>query len=216
MSGFVDSLGDLLAEVWKWAAGATGTALLAWWGDKKLKWRERRKHKRSTQLAIEAMAASHPTLLAGIEELTCKLTGVCVRQDEAIATLEHQNKDLADIKAMQWGAMELDTTPRFVCDNEGRNRLTNTAYARLLRVGRDDLDGFGYRNFIDPSCTDYLPSFSRAAAEHRQFDYMLLLRRPDGTRFWARVRAIPYPEDAPPATHWMGTITFDREEPGHG
>ena len=213
MSNGMEWLGDFIGELVKWAAPTAGTGLLGWWAAKKLKWRERRQRRRNTRKAIEAMAASHPTLLAGIEELTCKLTGVCVRQNEVIATLEHQNKDLADIKAMQWGAMELDTAARFVCDNEGRNRLTNTAYARMLRVGRDDLDGFSYRNFIDPSCTDYLPSFNRAAEEHRQFDATILMRRPDGTRFWASIRAIPYPEDTPPATHWMGTVTYIREEP---
>lgn len=201
---------ELLSKLFEAAAVTIVTGVIAWFGEKRLgwiaAWRQRRQQKRNTKLAIESMAASHPTLLAGIQELTTNVSGMK-------ATLKQQDRDLADIKAMQWGSMELDTTPRFVCDNEGKNRLVNTAYARLLRIGRGELDQYGYKNFIDSeSAKTYLPKFDQAAREHRQMDAVIRMVRPDGSKFWVEVRLIPYPEGMPPATHWLGTLTYIRED----
>lgn len=131
---------------------------------------------------------------------------------EQTSTLEVQNKMLADISAMAHGQMELDSVARFVCDEFGRNRYVNTAYARLVGCGRDELDGFGYQRFITQALNPgYMEGFHDAAAHHRTYDAECTLQRPDGTRFVARVRVVPHPEDVPPATHWNGMIVFLRD-----
>lgn len=128
------------------------------------------------------------------------------------STLEGQNKMLADISAMAHGQMELDSVARFVCDEFGRNRYVNTAYARLVGCGRDELDGFGYQRFITQALNPgYMEAFHDAAAHHRTYDAECTLQRPDGTRFVAKVRVVPHPEDVPPATHWNGMIVFLRD-----
>lgn len=52
--------------------------------------------------------------------------------DAHTKTLDDQNRVLGNISAMIHGEMELDSTPRFICDNDGRNlNVGTTAYARL-------------------------------------------------------------------------------------
>ena len=128
------------------------------------------------------------------------------------STLEGQNKMLADISAMAHGQMELDSVARFVCDESGRNRYVNTAYARLVGCGRDELDGFGYQRFITSALNPgYMEGFHDADEHHRTYDSECTIQRPDGTRFVAKVRVVPHPEDAPPATHWNGMVVFLRD-----
>ena len=131
---------------------------------------------------------------------------------EQTSTLEGQNKMLADISAMARGQMELDSVARFVCDEFGKNRYVNTAYARLVGCGRDELDGFGYQRFITQALNPgYMEGFHAAAAHHRTYDAECTIQRPDGTRFVAKVRVVPHPEDVPPATHWNGMVVFLRD-----
>lgn len=131
---------------------------------------------------------------------------------EQTSTLEGQNKMLADISAMAHGQMELDSVARFVCDEFGRNRYVNTAYARMIGCGRDELNGFGYHRFIPAALNPgYMEGFHDAAAHHRTYDAECTIQRPDGTRFVAKVRVVPHPEDVPPATHWNGMIAFLRD-----
>lgn len=131
---------------------------------------------------------------------------------EQTSTLEGQNKMLADISAMAHGQMELDSVARFVCDEFGKNRYVNTAYARLVGCGRDELDGFGYQRFVTHALNPgYMDGFYDAAGHHRTYDAECTIQRPDGTRFVAKVRIVPHPEDVPPATHWNGMIVFLRD-----
>lgn len=128
------------------------------------------------------------------------------------STLERQNQMLADISAMAHGQMELDSVARFVCDEFGGNRYVNTAYARLVGCGRDELDGFGYQRFITSALNPgFMDGFNDAAEHHRTYDSECTIQRPDGTRFVAKVRVVPHPEDVPPATHWNGMIVFLRD-----
>lgn len=128
------------------------------------------------------------------------------------SALEGQTKMLADISAMAHGQMELDSVARFVCDESGKNRYVNTAYARLVGCGRDELDGFGYQRFITQALNPgYMEGFYDAAEHHRTYDSECVIQRPDGTRFVAKVRVVPHPEDVPPATHWNGMVVFLRD-----
>lgn len=130
------------------------------------------------------------------------------------STLEGQNKMLADISAMAHGQMELDNEPRFVCDEFGRNRYVNTAYARMIGCGRDELNGFGYHRFIPAALNPgYMEAFHDAAMQHRTYESECVIQRPDGTKFLARVRVVPHPEDVPPATHWNGVVVFLKDMP---
>ena len=178
-------------------------------------WKARQEHRRAVrQLPMSLMEArdNFKTLVDSNMRTTLQFTAIDEQLKGQTTTLESQNVMLADITAMAHGRMELDTKPLFVCDNTGRNRYVNTAYARMVGCGRDELTGFGYYRFIPNSLNPtYLTGFATAALQHRTFEEVLIMVRPDGTKFACRIRIVPHPEDVPPATHWNGTLDFMHE-----
>lgn len=171
-------------------------------------WRKARDERR-------AVISDLPMRVSGFAEL---LSGVSERTDRALSVLDAQTKTLADqnrvlssISAMIHGEMELDPIPRFICDSDGRYLNVNTAYARLVGCGRDELLGFGYQRFI-PSNTNpgYAAEFDSATRQHRSFERPLHILRPDGTEVLANVRIVPHPENEPPAHYWVGVVTAAR------
>ena len=105
--------------------------------------------------AREARRLALNELPERVSDFAKLLDGVCKQSERALdvlashtKTLDDQNRVLSNISAMIYGEMELDPTPRFICDSDGRNLNVNTAYARLVGCGRDELMGFGYQRFI--------------------------------------------------------------------
>ncbi len=168
--------------------------------------------------AREARRLAFNELPERVSDFAKLLDGVCKQSERALdvldahtKTLDDQNRVLGNISAMIHGEMELDPTPRFICDNDGRNLNVNTAYARLVGCGRDELLGFGYQRFI-PSNTNpgYVAEFDSAAKQHRSFERSLRILRPDGTEVLTNVRIVPHPENEPPAHYWVGVVTAAR------
>ena len=181
-------------------------------------WEERKAHSAALrQLPMSLMEArdNFRTLVESNTRTTLQFTAIDEQLKNQTSTLESQNVMLADITAMAHGRMELDSKPLFVCDNTGRNRYVNTAYARMVGCGRDELTGYGYYRFIIPNSLNptYLTGFATAALQHRTFEETIIMVRPDGTKFACRIRIVPYPEDVPPATHWNGMLVFLHEVP---
>lgn len=180
----------------------------AWWAIRKADALERKE----MPSAISKIASSIEALTQSDERRTGQFTAINVKLDEHTATLQAQNVALGDIASMAYGQMEQDPMPRFVCANDGSNRLVNTAYARMMQCGRDELMGFGYQRFVPEKLNaGYMAAFHDAAKHHRTFEEEAVFCRPDGSMFMARIRCVPHPEDAPPATHWNGTVRFLRE-----
>ena len=168
--------------------------------------------------AREARRLALNELPERVSDFAKLLDGVCKQSERALdvlashtKTLDDQNRVLSNISAMIYGEMELDPTPRFICDNDGRNLNVNTAYARLVGCGRDELMGFGYQRFL-PNGTnpEYIADFNAAAEQHRSFERAVRIRRPDGTEVHANVRIVPHPEHEPPAHYWVGVVTAAR------
>lgn len=178
-------------------------------------WKARQEHSAALrQLPMSLMEArdNFRTLVESNTRTTLQFTAIDEQLKGQTSTLQSQNVMLADITAMAHGRMELDSKPLFVCDNTGRNRYVNTAYARMVGCGRDELTGYGYYRFIPTSLNPtYLTGFAAAALQHRTFEEVLIMVRPDGTKFAARVRIVPHPQDVPPATHWNGMLVFLHE-----
>lgn len=143
-------------------------------------------------------------LLDGVREQSGRTLDVL---DAHTKTFEDQNRVLSNISAMVYGEMELDPTPRFICDNDGRNLNVNTAYARLVGCGRDELLNFGYQRFAPADLNPmYLRDFEDAVTQHRSFEGTIKIRRPDGTIVTTSVRIVPHPENDPPANYWVGIV----------
>lgn len=163
---------------------------------------------------VADMTKNIQTLTDNNGRTTLQFTSINEQLQKHGDILQSQNLMLADISAMSHGQMELDSTPRFICDNDGRNRYVNTAYARMVGCGRDELDGFGYQRFFPAALNQgYMEGFMDASAHHRAYEAECVIVRPDGTRFSAKVRVVPHPEDVPPATHWNGLVRFLKEMP---
>lgn len=180
----------------------------AWWAVRKADALERKE----MPAVIGKIADNLAQLTESDTRRTAQFIAINAKLDEHTETLKAQNVALGDIASMSYGQMEQDPMPRFVCDNDGSNRLVNTAYARMVQCGRDELMGFGYNRFIpDKFNPGYFAGFHDAASQHRTFEEEVVFCRPDGSMFMARVRCVPHPEHTPPATHWNGTIRFLRE-----
>ena len=171
-------------------------------------WRKAREARRLALNELPERVSDFAKLLDGVCKQSERALGVL---DAHTKTLDDQNRVLGNISAMIHGEMELDPTPRFICDNDGRNLNVNTAYARLVGCGRDELLGFGYQRFISNNINPgYVAEFDSAAKQHRSFERSLRILRPDGTEVLANVRIVPHPENEPPAYYWVGVVTAAR------
>ena len=171
-------------------------------------WRKAREARRLAFNELPARVSDFAKLLDGVREQSDRTLDVL---DSHTKTFDDQNRVLANISAMIHGEMELDPTPRFICDGEGRNLNVNTAYARLVGCGRDELMGFGYQRFVPNDLNPgYADDFDNASEQHRSFERAVRIRRPDGTELPAQVRIVPHPENEPPAHYWIGVVTIPR------
>lgn len=205
---FVQSLDP--TQIFLTVVGSAGAVLL-WTKRRYITFRGWRKAREARRLAFNEL----PERVSDFAKL---LDGVCKQSERALGvldahtkTLDDQNRVLSNISAMIHGEMELDPTPRFICDNDGRNINVNTAYARLVGCGRDELLGFGYKRFIPNNINSgYIEEFDSASKQHRSFECSLRILRPDGTEVLTNVRIVPHPENEPPAHYWVGVVTAAR------
>ena len=167
-------------------------------------WRKMREARRLAFNELPARVSDFAKLLDGVREQSDRTLDVL---DSHTKTFDDQNRVLANISAMIHGEMELDPTPRFICDGEGRNLNVNTAYARLVGCGRDELMNFGYQRFVPADLNPtYVDEFEDAVAQHRSVEDTIKIRRPDGTVITTSVRIVPHPENDPPAHYWIGIV----------
>ncbi len=167
-------------------------------------WRRMREARRMAFNELPDRVSDFAKLLDGVREQSGRTLDVL---DAHTKTLDDQNRVLGNISAMIHGEMELDPTPRFICDNDGRNLNVNTAYARLVGCGRDELLNFGYQRFAPADLNPmYLRDFEDAVTQHRSFEGTIKIRRPDGTVITTSVRIVPHPENDPPAHYWVGIV----------
>lgn len=207
MNSWRDFLQSLdTTQIFLTVVGSAGAVFL-WMKRRYLSIAEWRRMREARRMAFNEL----PDRVSGFADL---LSGVSERTDRALAILDAQTKTLADqnrvlsnISAMIHGEMELDPTPRFICDSNGRNLNVNTAYARLVGCGRDELLNFGYQRFVPADLNPtYLRDFEDAVEQHRSFEGTVKIRRPDDTIITTSVRIVPHPEDRPPADYWVGIV----------
>ena len=185
----------------------SASAVLLWMKRRYITFRGWRKAREARRLAfneLPARVSDFAKLLDGVREQSDRTLDVL---DSHTKTFDAQNRVLANISAMIHGEMELDPTPRFICDGEGRNLNVNTAYARLVGCGRDELMNFGYQRFVPADLNPtYVDEFEDAVAQHRSVEGTIKIRRPDGTVITTSVRIVPHPENDPPAHYWIGIV----------
>ena len=195
-----------VTQIFLAAVGGIGAAFL-WMKRRYISFSGWRKMRAARRLAFNELpdrVSDFAKLLDGVREQSGRTLDVL---DAHTKTFDDQNRVLGNISAMIHGEMELDPTPRFICDNDGRNLNVNTAYARLVGCGRDELLNFGYQRFVPADLNPtYVDEFEGAVAQHRSVEGTIKIRRPDGTIITASVRIVPHPENDPPANYWVGIV----------
>ena len=195
-----------VTQIFLAAVGGIGAAFL-WMKRRYISfsgWRKMRAARRLAFNELPARVSDFANLLDGVREQSDRTLDVL---DSHTKTFDDQNRVLANISAMIHGEMELDPTPRFICDGTGRYLNVNTAYARLVGCGRDELLDFGYQRFLPADQNPMLmQGFLDASSKHCSFESTLVIRRPDGTCIAASVRIVPHPENDPPAHFWIGVV----------
>ena len=207
MNSWRDFLQSLdTTQIFLTVVGSAGAAFL--WMKRRYvtfgEWRKMREARRLAFNELPARVSDFAKLLDGVREQSDRTLDVL---DSHTKTFDDQNRVLANISAMIHGEMELDPTPRFICDGEGRNLNVNTAYARRVGCGRDELLNFGYQRFVPADLNPtYVDEFEDAVAQHRSVEDTIKIRRPDGTVITTSVRIVPHPENDPPAHYWIGIV----------
>lgn len=94
----------------------------------------------------------------------------------------------------------------FECDSDGACTYANRTYARWLGVGKQDLLGWGWVNYIHPDDrTKVRQEWDLCRYEHRVFSMRYRIVGADGDEFVVETIATPIP-DLAPAKQWMGLI----------
>ncbi|MGH8073668.1 MAG: PAS domain-containing protein [Lysobacter sp.] len=94
----------------------------------------------------------------------------------------------------------------FEADATGANTYANLTYARWLGVGKAELLGWNWVNFLHPE--DRLAvrrEWDSCREEHRVYSMRYRMIDADGEEFTVDAIATPIPE-APPAKQWLGVI----------
>lgn len=99
-----------------------------------------------------------------------------------------------------------DEIGRFHCNAAGESTYVNQCYARWLGVGKSELLGWKYFNFIHPDDVDRVRRhWQTCRSEHRQYRMRHRIVAADGEVIEVEVNATPIPESAP-AKRWIGAI----------
>lgn len=126
------------------------------------------------------------------------------RTEAAIATLTSQ---VDMMNQTIWAENDSDDdVARFHCAPTGENTYVNQLYARWLGVGKAELMGWNFLNFVHPDDVDRVRRYwDTCRAEHRQYRMRYRMVSTDGEVFEVETIATPIPETAP-AKRWIGSI----------
>ena len=126
------------------------------------------------------------------------------RTETAISTLAEQ-VDL--MSQTMWAENDSDDEiGRFHCNVAGEITYVNQLYARWLGVGKSELMGWNYLNFVHSNDIDRVRRhWETCRSEHRRYRIRHRIVAADGEIIEVEVNATPIPESAP-AKRWIGSI----------
>ena len=186
------------------AVTTIGGALFVWYRKKLIAW------KRFWSSVLDGLR-SIPRLEADIKGIRYyvapngggSLMDTTRRTEAAVAALT----DSVDLLAQTMLAEnDVDDIGRFYCNGNGENTYVNRVYARMLGVGKAELLGWSFLNFIHPEDIDEVrQQWIMARSEHRQYHFTHRMIAADDTVIRVEVISTPIPEQAP-AKRWIGTI----------
>ena len=106
-----------------------------------------------------------------------------------------------------------DNAAEFECDESGANTYVNQTYARWLGVGKNELLGWRYINWVHPEDRERIRvAWESARREHRGYNERHRMITSSGEVLHCETLIVPVP-DSPPATAWIGVT---RKVVNHG
>lgn len=206
---FSDILSQLdWTQIILFAMPAIAGALVYWYRTKRAQIAEIK----GTWGSIVAGLRTIPTMssdLSGIKALVApngggSLFDMAKRTEERVATLA-ESLDL--VVQTSWAENDTDEeVGRFHSSAGGDNTYVNQTYARWLAVGKLDLLGWNFLNYIHPADVDRVREhWDQCRAENRQFRSQYRMVGSSGETITVRVTATPIPERLP-AKRWIGSI----------
>lgn len=131
--------------------------------------------------------------LQQLPEMQSQMT-VLIKSVGLIASTQIANNDNDPSKGM------------FECDETGANISANRTYARWLGVGKADLLGWTWINYVHRDDVQRVRAeWDLAMHEHRPYQSQYRMVAADGEVFHVDVSATPIPE-SPPAQRWIGVV----------
>ena len=138
-----------------------------------------------------------------LQEANAKLETAQQRMVSISATLTDLH---LEIKAR--GDLNIDVA-EFTCASEGNVTYVNQTLARWLGVGKQELLGWGWINYVHIDDRDRVRiEWMACVKEHRTLSIHYRLVEADGDITNVHAVATPIP-DAPPARQWIGVIRKD-------
>lgn len=207
-----------IEEAVKWAVPTLLAAGSAWWLVKRKTLAEWRRRRRSRKAAFDSMLEGWPAHCSAVARISKEVSpngggslADAVRRTEA--SMREQGEVLQEVRGVLRTQSDLSDDGQFQCTPLGSNTFVNLTYARMLGVGKADLLGNQWKNYIAPQDADrFLAANAAALAEHRPFNGRCNMVRSDGDLVLVDVTMYPDPE-RPPAQRWFGKI---REVSGNG
>lgn len=138
---------------------------------------------------------------------------------QAIPKMQHDLVQLGEQVEMLMCTIrvESDSTDligRFDCGVSGSNTYVNQTFARWLGVGKSELLGWNFLNFIHPNDSEkYYEHWEECRRTHRKFSYIVRMVTASKEVITLDVSAVPVP-DHPPAKKWIGSVrrVYEAEE----
>lgn len=140
-----------------------------------------------------------------LQEANSKLESAQQRMVTISATLTDLH---LEIKAR--GDLNIDAA-EFTCDHDGSITNVNQTFARWLGVGKAELIGWGWINYVHIDDRERVRAEWQACIkDHRALNIRYRLVEVDGDITQVHTVATPIP-DAPPARQWVGVIRKERK-----
>lgn len=194
-----------LTQILLFVVTTVGSALLVWYRKRLAEWK--------------AFWRSVFDGLRSIPELEANVKGICyyvapngggslmdsVKRTEAAVGALTEQVDL--VVQTMWAENDSDEDiGRFHCNGAGEITYVNQLYARWLGVGKAELMGWNYLNFVHPNDVDRVRQhWETCRSEHRQYRLRYRMVATDGEIIEVEVIATPIPQSAP-TKRWIGSI----------
>ena len=194
-----------LTQILLFVVTSVGSALLVWYRKRLAEW------KKFWRDVLDG--------LRSIPELKADVKGICyyvapngggslmdsIKRTEAAVSALAEQVDL--MNQTMWAENDSeDEVGRFHCNGAGEITYVNQLYARWLGVGKAELMGWNYLNFVHPDDVDRVRRhWETCRSEHRRYHSRHRMVAADGEIIAVEVIATPIPESAP-AKRWVGSV----------